>query len=186
MYCPKIQIGGIKNNSSSEHLMVLKTWMKTLETQTWNSSKTFREQEFWRGILPQKQRMFGPLKMMIKVSFLDYSLHNHHYQNCDKLSINILHCLFVHNQRSVNFNFNAQNPDCVDSSIFCGSFQNVWYNLQSVDQSTICGLIHNLWINPQSMDQYTIRRSIHNIRINLETLDQSTIFGSIQNLWIHP
>ena len=31
--CPKIQIGGIKNNSSSEHLMVLKTWMKTLETQ---------------------------------------------------------------------------------------------------------------------------------------------------------
>ena len=31
--CPKIQIGGIKNNSSSEHLIVLKTWMKTLETQ---------------------------------------------------------------------------------------------------------------------------------------------------------
>ena len=31
--CPKIQIGGIKNNSSAEHLIVLKTWMKLMETQ---------------------------------------------------------------------------------------------------------------------------------------------------------
>ena len=34
--------------------------------QTWNSSKTFHEQEFWGGILPQKQRMFGPSKRMKK------------------------------------------------------------------------------------------------------------------------
>ena len=27
-----MQIGGIKNNSSSEHLIIVKTWMKTNET----------------------------------------------------------------------------------------------------------------------------------------------------------
>ena len=29
--CPKMQIGGMKGNSSSEHLIVVKTWMKTNE-----------------------------------------------------------------------------------------------------------------------------------------------------------
>ena len=29
--CPFIQIGGMKGNSSSEHLLVVKTWMKTNE-----------------------------------------------------------------------------------------------------------------------------------------------------------
>ena len=38
----------------------------TTYDQTWNSSKTFRKQEFWGGILPQKQRMFGPSKRMKK------------------------------------------------------------------------------------------------------------------------
>ena len=28
-HCPKMQIGGMKGNSSSEHLIVVKTWMKT-------------------------------------------------------------------------------------------------------------------------------------------------------------
>ena len=32
--CPKMQIGGIKNNSSAEHLIVVKTWMKTNETES--------------------------------------------------------------------------------------------------------------------------------------------------------
>ena len=31
--CPKMRIGGIKNNSSAEHLIVVKTWMKTNETE---------------------------------------------------------------------------------------------------------------------------------------------------------
>ena len=26
--CPNMQIGGIKNNSSTEHLIIVKTWMK--------------------------------------------------------------------------------------------------------------------------------------------------------------
>ena len=30
--CPLMQIGGIKGNSCSEHLIVVKTWMKTKET----------------------------------------------------------------------------------------------------------------------------------------------------------
>ena len=29
--CPNIQIGGMPNSSSVEHLVTLKTWMKTLE-----------------------------------------------------------------------------------------------------------------------------------------------------------
>ena len=29
---PKMQTGGMKGNSSSEHLIVVKTWMKTNET----------------------------------------------------------------------------------------------------------------------------------------------------------
>ena len=29
--CPKMQIGGMKGNSSSEHPIVIKTWMKTNE-----------------------------------------------------------------------------------------------------------------------------------------------------------
>ena len=29
--CPRIQIGGIRGNSSSEHLIVVKKWMKTNE-----------------------------------------------------------------------------------------------------------------------------------------------------------
>ena len=31
-HCPKMQIGGMKGNSSSEHLIVVKIWMKTNET----------------------------------------------------------------------------------------------------------------------------------------------------------
>ena len=30
-HCPNMQIGGMKGNSSSEHLIVVKTWMKTNE-----------------------------------------------------------------------------------------------------------------------------------------------------------
>ena len=30
-HCPKMQIGGMKGNSSSEHLIVVNTWMKTNE-----------------------------------------------------------------------------------------------------------------------------------------------------------
>ena len=31
-YCPKMQIDGIKNNTSSEQLIVVQTWMKSNET----------------------------------------------------------------------------------------------------------------------------------------------------------
>ena len=33
---------------------------RIIVVQTWNSSKAFREQDFWGEILLQKQRMFRP------------------------------------------------------------------------------------------------------------------------------
>ena len=48
-HCPKMQIGGMKGNSSSEHLIVVKTWMKTNAvgettcTFTWRNSSTKRD-----------------------------------------------------------------------------------------------------------------------------------------------
>ena len=32
-HCPDIQIGGIAGNTNTEHLIVLKTWMKSNETK---------------------------------------------------------------------------------------------------------------------------------------------------------
>ena len=91
--------------------------------QTWNSSKTFREQEFWSGILPQKQRMFGPSKIMKK--------------RMDQSTI----CWSIHNLRI--------NTKSMDQFTTFGSKHNVWINPKNyVDQSTILGSIHHLWINP--------------------------------------
>ena len=71
--CPKIQIGGIKNNSSAEHLMVLKTWMKTMETQ----NKTGIFQAFDMEKFFDKEGLVDTLHTMYtkgKISEKDYRL----------------------------------------------------------------------------------------------------------------
>ena len=46
--CPKMQIGGMKGNSSSEHLIVVKTWMKTNEVgETTCIFKAFDMEKFF-------------------------------------------------------------------------------------------------------------------------------------------
>ena len=40
-----MQIGGIKNNSSSEHLIVVKTWMKTCIFEAFDMEKFFDKEE---------------------------------------------------------------------------------------------------------------------------------------------
>ena len=46
--CPNIQIGGIKESSSTEHLITLKTWMKKLEEKNQNGVfQTFDLEKFF-------------------------------------------------------------------------------------------------------------------------------------------
>ena len=62
----------------------------------------------------------------------------------------------------------------------------VWIDPQAVDQSTICGSFQSPWIIPHPMDQSTICGSVYNLRINPQSVDSSTIYESIHKLWINP
>ena len=149
--------------------------------QTRNSSKTFREQEFWGRILPQKQRMFGPSQMMKKRVvfrlFKKYPVpHNHHYQYCYKSLV----------QSTIRGSINNLliNTQSMDQSTTCGSIHNIRINPQSVNKTTSCGSIHKVWINPKALDESTKWRSFQNPWINPQYMDQSKICESIHNMWI--
>ena len=51
-----MQIGGIKNNSSSEHLIIVKTWMKTNEVD--ETVGIFKEKFFYKEGLIDTHTMY--------------------------------------------------------------------------------------------------------------------------------
>ena len=71
--CPRMQIGGMKGNSSSEHLIVVKTWMKTNEIGgTVGIFEAFDMEKFF-----DKEGLIDTLHTMLtkgKISMSDYRM----------------------------------------------------------------------------------------------------------------
>ena len=67
-HCPKMQIGGMKGNSSSEHLIIVKTWMKTNEAGgTVFIFQAFDKEKFFNkgGLIDTLHTMYIMVKIVV-------------------------------------------------------------------------------------------------------------------------
>ena len=66
--CPLMQRGGMKGNSSSEHLIVVKTWMKTNETKN-----SLNLQSIWYGKILWQGRIDWYLSIYVRLKNVVYT-----------------------------------------------------------------------------------------------------------------